>query len=343
MGAARREGPEGRKGDRPVSRPRILLTGATGFIGSRVLRTLLGEGTADGPAASVRALGRTVPSGAPDVPGLSWTRADLGDPSSLRGAARGQDVLVHLASRITGSEAECAAVNVRGTAALVEEAREAGVRRIVHLSTAAVYGPGPHRGIGVGETEPAPVSAASVTRLAGEEPALAAGGVVLRPNLVLGAGDRWVVPALAELLERVPARWDGGAALVSMVDAGDLARLVTALACSPGEPPAGVYHAGHPRPVRLRDLMDRLASLGVLPGVFEDLPWEDCLRRLRETPGTVDERRFALLGLDHWYRSDEVWRVAGCPAGPGPLARLEEAAPWYRGLLAGRRADRDGR
>ncbi|MFB6845055.1 NAD-dependent epimerase/dehydratase family protein [Streptomyces sp. NPDC056373] len=210
--------------------------------------------------------------------------------------------------------------------------------RIVHLSTAAVYGPGPHRGITVDEIDPVPVSPASRTRLAGEGPVLASGGIVLRPGLVLGAGDRWVVPALAELLERVPARWDGGRGLLSLVDVDDLARLIVTLATAPEAPGPGVYHASHPRPVSNADLMAELAALGVLPAVEQDWPWEVCLDRLRSTPGRMSERQFSLLAQDHWYASEDIWHTTPCTPGPGPLSRLATAARWYRAFLAERRA-----
>lgn len=93
--------------------------------------------------------------------------ADLADEPSLRGVCDGADVLVSLASYIGPDADRCAAVNSAGTAALVAEARRAGVGRIIHLSTCAVYGPGPHRGQDVHELVPAPVSVASVGRLAG--------------------------------------------------------------------------------------------------------------------------------------------------------------------------------
>ncbi|WP_411073545.1 NAD-dependent epimerase/dehydratase family protein [Streptomyces sp. cmx-4-7] len=317
---------------------RVVLTGATGFIGSRVLRAVLDP--AAGRPVEVRALARTAPPG-PSRPsgaaGPSWVDADLTRPRSLRGVCEGADVLLHLASRISGTEEECAAVNVRGAAALLEEARRCGVRRIVHLSTAAVYGPGPHRGIRVNEKDPAPGSPASRTRLLGERAALDAGATVLRPGLVTGAGDRWVVPALAALLERLPGRWNGGRGLLSLVDADDLARLITALAVLPDRPPAGIFHAAHPRPVRNGDLMAALGDLGVLAPAGADLSWESCLEFLRRTPSGVSERQFELLAGEHWFRSDEIWTLADCPPGPGPLARLATAAPWYRRHLAERR------
>ncbi|MEW2635363.1 NAD(P)-dependent oxidoreductase [Streptomyces sp. NPDC048389] len=318
-----------------MSRPlRAVLTGATGFVGSRVLHTLAASARRTGREISIHALGRSAPASAP--PGVTWTAVDLTDRGSLRTAASGADVLIHLASRVSGDEAQCAAVNVEGTAALVDEAAHWGVQRIVHLSTAAVYGPGPHRGITVNEITPAPVSPASRTRLAGETPVLTAGGIVLRPGLVLGAGDRWVVPALAELLERVPARWDGGRGLLSLTDVNDLARLITTVATAPDAPAPGVYHAGHPRPVSNGDLMAELAALDVLPAAEDDWPWEACLDRVRSTPGRTSERQFSLLAQDHWYASEEIWQATSCLPGPGPLSRLAAAAPWYRSFLAQR-------
>ncbi|MFF2352450.1 NAD-dependent epimerase/dehydratase family protein [Kitasatospora sp. NPDC058115] len=309
--------------------PTVLLTGAGGFIGSAVLaalRALPGIG-------EVRALTRSsAPAGTVPV------AADLADPATLRGAAEGAEVLIHLASVVSGPEEECAAVNVHGTRALLAEAGRAGVGRIVHLSTAAVYGAGPHRGLGVDEVAPAPVSAASRTRLTGEGAALEAGAVVLRAPLVLGAGDRWVVPCLADLLRRVPARWDGGGALLSLVAVTDLARLIADLAVAPDRAavPAGVHHAGHPRPVTTAELLAALAGHGVLPPVPDaDWPWERCTAELGRVPGAYSERQFELLARHHWYRSEEIWRLTGTDPGPGPLHRLADAAPWYRSHLAG--------
>ncbi|KOX37811.1 MULTISPECIES: NAD-dependent epimerase/dehydratase family protein [unclassified Streptomyces] len=310
---------------------RVALTGATGFIGSAVLGALARERDElpGGERFVIRVLGRRLPDEAAALVD-EWVPVDLSDPRTVDGSCGGADVLLHLAAALGPDEERCARINVGGTAALAGEAGRAGVRRMVHLSTSAVYGPGPHRGIAVDEVAPAPASAASRTRLAAEEHALAAGAVVLRPGLVTGAGDRWVVPALARLLDVAPGLWDGGRGLLSMVDVVDLARLFVRLTSS-SEPGGGtVWHASHPLPVRTGDLLASLAASGVLPEAGEEMPWEECLRLLRASRSPLSERQFALLARDHWYDSAEIWRLAACPPGPGPLARLDAAAEWYR-------------
>ncbi|MGV9380430.1 NAD-dependent epimerase/dehydratase family protein [Nonomuraea sp. NPDC003707] len=309
-----------------MTRGRVVLTGSTGFIGSAVLRRLSAAGV------RVRAVCRTEPVGPHRVPGVEYARADLTEPASLRGLCEGGGVLVHAAPYVGRDQARCVAVNERGTARLVAEARAAGVRRIVYVSTTAVYGPGPHRGAEVGELTPAPVSATSRTRLAAERSVTGAAGLVLRAGLVLGPGDRWVVPALRELAQRVPGRWDGGRALLSLIDVADLARLVAA-AVTADAAPVGVYHAANPEPVRVGALLDALARHLILPPAADDaegLAWEACLHRLRTTPGRVSERQFTLLAQDHYYRCDAIWERLGCAPGPGPLTRLGAAASWYR-------------
>ncbi|MFF3942273.1 NAD-dependent epimerase/dehydratase family protein [Streptomyces phaeofaciens] len=313
----------------------VVLTGATGFIGSHALRALLDPDPAGGgrPAVRVRALVRNVPDGE-GTDSVEWVRGDLTDPASVRGLCEGARAVVHLASYIGGDERRCEAVHVHGTRTLMAEAARAGAGRVVQLSTAAVYGAGPHRGVAVDEIAAEPVSAVSRTRLAGEAYARRAGAVVLRPGMVLGAGDRWVVPGLRELVERVPAEWDGGRALQTVVAAGDLGRLIAAVAVGPSVVPPGTYHAGHPEPVRIGDLLAALAALGVLPPRPDaDWPLAVCRERLRETPGRVSERQFALAAEDHWYLADELWKRAGADPGPGPLSRLAGMAEWYRGRL----------
>lgn len=319
---------------------RVAVLGATGFVGRAVVRELVRQGV------RVRAATRGALAGnAPRAgDGVEWVRAELSQPDTLSGFCTDADVLLQLASDIGRNAERCEAVNVRGTAAAVAEARRAGVRNVVLLSTTAVYGAGPHRGIDVGEVVPAPVSAASSSRFAAETSVLAVGGTVLRVGLILGAGDRWVVPALADALRRVPAWWDGGKALLSVIQVTELARLVAGFArASAGEAEgaadpaalAGVHHAAHFQPVSNRELITALDGYGILSAPIDSAPMDRCLVALDSNPGWVSRRQLLLLGEDHWYRSDLAWRLAGVIPAADPLDGLAGAATWYRQHLYG--------
>ncbi|WP_308294515.1 NAD-dependent epimerase/dehydratase family protein [Streptomyces sp. RKAG290] len=134
---------------------RILITGATGFIGSRVAAAARAT-----PGVRPRLMTHRTPLGAtavPDAePGFETVYGDLADPATLRGSCEGVDAVIHCASQVGSDERTARTVNDHGTRALVEEAVRSGVSRIVHLSTASVYGRGPFTALRPGEAEAAP-------------------------------------------------------------------------------------------------------------------------------------------------------------------------------------------
>jgi nucleoside-diphosphate-sugar epimerase len=282
----------------------VLLTGATGFIGSRV-RSLLESD----PAITLRAMAHRRP--APGLSGATWSHADLGRPEELTGVCDGVDTLVHLASYIGPDAARCDLVNRAGTEALVAQALLSGTKHIVLLSTAAVYGEGVHSGIAENALTPAPVSALSQSRLAAEKPVLQAGGFVLRPMFVYGEGDRWFLPALRAALLTQPERLVDCPAKLSVISAEDLARLVHAIVREPWRLQRGsVHHANHPTPVATRDLAAAAAALDIEPG-----------------PGQPTPRVMSLLTADHWYAGDALWHTLGLR----PLhENIFSGPPWTR-------------
>ncbi|WP_372669256.1 NAD-dependent epimerase/dehydratase family protein [Amycolatopsis kentuckyensis] len=183
-----------------------------------------------------------------------------------------------------------------------------------------------------------PVSATSRSRLAGERLVLAAGGVVLRPHLIHGDGDRHVVPALARWISAVPAWAAGGAARTSLVAVADLAAAIAVLALNPGTGGAGeVFHVADPDPVRLRGLITAVCALLDLPVPVADLTLTEHRARTRAALPALTDHQYSLLTRDHWYESTRIWELTGVSPGPGFGPRLAEAAEWYRGSLGAAR------
>ncbi len=119
---------------------RFLVTGAAGFLGSALANRLAREGH------SVRGLD-DLSTGDPGVlsPEVQFTRGDVNDRPKLWTQLQDIDCVYHLAARVSVSESvlyprEYNQVNVGGTVTLMEAMRDVGVRRVVFVSSAAIYG-----------------------------------------------------------------------------------------------------------------------------------------------------------------------------------------------------------
>lgn len=164
---------------------KYAITGATGLIGSPLVKTLLKRGN------EVRVLTRRHADATSAFQGASSYRGDIChqiEPSFLRGV----DTLYHLAAEL-GNPAQMDAVNVRGTENLLSAAAKAGVRRWIQLSSIGVYGP-PRDLLVTEETAPAPANEYERTKLASDVLVQQAcqrsdmDYVILRPSNVIGAG-----------------------------------------------------------------------------------------------------------------------------------------------------------
>jgi NADH dehydrogenase len=107
----------------------ILLTGGTGFVGSRIAHALRAEDRV------VRALVRDgANAGRLEAWGCETVTGDMTDAASLRAAVEGCDTVIHLVAILQGKPSDFERVMVQGTRELVAAAKEAGVRRFVLMS-----------------------------------------------------------------------------------------------------------------------------------------------------------------------------------------------------------------
>lgn len=118
-----------------------LVTGGAGFIGSHLVRALLEEG------GIVRILDNFSTGTRENLEGLGVEviEGDLRDAGCISSAVHGADVVFHEAAFVSVPESmekprECFDINVSGTSMLLDAACEAGIRRVVIASSAAVYG-----------------------------------------------------------------------------------------------------------------------------------------------------------------------------------------------------------
>ncbi len=173
--------------------PRVLVTGATGAVGPQVVAALAEAG------CRIRTLSLDPPPGGLWPEGIDSQIGDVTDPSAVQRAVQGIDAVIHLAALLhivnppPLLRLEYGRINVGGTAAVVEAARQAGVGRLVFFSTIAVYGDSAG-GILTEDSPARPDSFYAHTKLAAEKIVLAAKradgrplGTVLRLGAVYGS------------------------------------------------------------------------------------------------------------------------------------------------------------
>ena len=223
----------------------VLVTGATGFLGGAVCRLLHRRGWQVTGTGRNTAVGREL-----ERDGIPFRRASLEEANATARLCTGQGAVVHCAARSSpwGRWEEFHAANVRATENLLRRAREAGVGKLVHVSTPSIYFDYRHR-LDLTETSPLPArpaNAYAATKLAAERLALAAAAaglpvIVLRPRAIFGPGDTTIFPRLlrAARAGRLPIIGDGR----TLADLTYIDDAAEAVACALAAPAGAVARA----------------------------------------------------------------------------------------------------
>jgi nucleoside-diphosphate-sugar epimerase len=189
----------------------LAITGGTGFLGGHVLRVAAEQGH------QIRALARK-----PQLPraNVLWVKGALDRPEALADLVAGADAVIHIAGVINAPDlGGFVEGNVTGTATMITATEAAGIDRFIHVSSLSAREP---------DLSNYGWSKASSEALLRQSDLA---WTIVRPPAIYGAGDREMLELFrfaAKGLLPLPPR-----GRLSIIDAGDLARLLVALAEHP--------------------------------------------------------------------------------------------------------------
>jgi nucleoside-diphosphate-sugar epimerase len=296
---------------------RIAVTGATGFIGRHLVSHLTARG--DEVIQVARPLER----------------------KAVAKAIGSAETVVHLAGVVsTAREEDYVTVNVEGTRAVAEAARERGAR-LVHVSSLAAAGAAPAHAPRREDDPPAPMTAYGRSKLGGEHTIEAVSGLhwtILRPGVVYGSRDRALLPLFALAARGLLPLIGRPSAAYTFVHVSDTVR---AIAAAVDRNPAGeVVFVGHPQPVTTRALLEGVRNAVGTRALIVRVPLPvlrlvalvgDVGGALRGRPLPMNSRRYAELSTEGFVcRVDRLRDRLGIVATMGLNEGLAEAAAWYR-------------
>lgn len=303
---------------------KVLVTGATGFIGSRLCELLSLE-----ERIPYRALVRNYArAGRIARLGAELATGDMLDAGSLARAIDGCDAVVHLAHADDATAA-------RETALLVKACT--GVRRFVHISSMAVHGPAPADALVTEDTpvrrwgeaySDAKAAAEAVVLEAARRGALSA--VALRPTIVYGPYSGFVTPVVADARQGRVSLVDGGRGLCNAVYVDDVCDAILA-ALRRDDACGQAFLINGDTPLTWHEFITTFADM--VPG-----------------PKTVHDHALADIA-DHWRARQPrardnmtgLFRLAASPAFHAQLATIPMAGELIRGAksMIARRMSRE--
>lgn len=261
----------------------VLVTGGTGFLGKRLAFRLKALGN------SVTILGRNRQIGTGlEAERLRFLPIDLTDFPAMNEAFRGQDFVFHCAALSSpwGKYQDFYQANVSGTRNVIEACKNQGVKRLIHVSTPAVYFNFSHR---LNLSENAPLATPSTipyiqTKLLAETEVNQAfqdglPTIIIRPRGIFGPGDTAILPRLIRASQRtgIPLI-DGGKAMVDVTYVDNVVDALLGCQNADAACLGQTYNITNDQPIKVVDLLELLFKklkypLKVKPFSYHTADW----------------------------------------------------------------------
>jgi nucleoside-diphosphate-sugar epimerase len=324
---------------------RILITGATGFVGSHAADACVLRGQVVSTIA--RANSDTARL---EQQRVQIHRGDITDVDVLRKAVADVDVVVHCAAKVGdwGPVEDYRIVNVEATRHLLEACPREKIQRFIHISSLGVYAARHH--YGTDETEPLPVrhmDGYTQTKVESEhllQDAQRLHGlpaVILRPGFIYGPRDRTVLPELAEKLRNGIIRYIGdNSRLMNTIYVGNL---VDAILLAIEKPLAAgqIYNLTDGEAVSKRKFFETIADGLNLPRPQRKVPlWlariaarimeRRARRRGAKEPPRLTQARLKFLGLNLDFSIEKAKRELGYAPRVKFDEGMKETLEWYK-------------
>jgi nucleoside-diphosphate-sugar epimerase len=317
---------------------KILLTGASGFVGSHILDSLRDRGLSTAvllrPTSNYRFI-------APHLPGIEIRPGSIDDPQSLAKAMTGISHVVHCAGATKARRiSDFYQVNQVGTRNVVAAANAQNVKRLIHVSSLAAAGPATPERPAREEDPPQPVSEYGKSKLAGEDEVRNRSQgeyVILRPSAVYGPRDEELLRLFKAVKRHLLPRT--GHQALSLVFVRDLAQTVIHCLDHPAAVAKTYFVAARERVTATRLAAEIAANLKIwtlplpLPAFFL---WAMCLAqevrtRLTGKASVLSLQKYAELHAPGWVCDpSRLERETAQVCTTGLKEGVAETLAWYR-------------
>ena len=309
----------------------VLVTGGSGYFGSILVAMAAARGD------RVRILDINPPDEAPA--GVDVHVADVRDLDAVRAACQGVDVVLHNVAQVplARDREQFRSVNVVGTANVLLAARDAGVAKVVHTSSSAVFGI-PEANPVTEDTPGRPLEAYGLAKLEAEQLChdAAAAGLdvsIVRPRTILGHGRLGIMAILFDFVaDGAPVFvFDGGGNRYQFVHADDLADACLRAADRPG--PA-TYNVGATEFGTMRETLQALVDHAGTGSRVRSIPSAPARLAMRAL-STVGLAPFApyhwlLYGESLWFDTTKAREELGWAPAHSNADMVIESYEWYR-------------